>query len=191
MRFVIFPVNVSKVLRLPRKSEARSYAVLRLSCKITLANLTIWFSKMQPLSGNLRPDLLAHLPHVSLELRLPREMHLSRSSSNVPHLPSLLKLLQNPHVLPTFDEVHNSLRLPHKTTSERPKALRTPKSFALLTSNCASRHNGVHFFNISTSKSALNLGCFVHFVLETCFAPQRRALFQHLNFQECSEPVSF
>ena len=24
-----------------------------------------------------------------------------------------------------------------------------------------------------------------------CFAPQRRALFQHLNFQKCSEPVTF
>ena len=32
--------------------------------------------------------------------------------------------------------------------------------------------------------------CFVHFDFETCFAPQRRALFQQLNFQKCSEPVS-
>ena len=29
--------------------------------------------------------------------------------------------------------------------------------------------------------------CFVHFDLEMCFAPQRRALFQHLNFQKWSE----
>ena len=29
--------------------------------------------------------------------------------------------------------------------------------------------------------------CFVHFDLETCFAPQRRALFRHLNFQKWSE----
>ena len=29
--------------------------------------------------------------------------------------------------------------------------------------------------------------CFVHFHLEICFAPQRRALFQHLNFQKWSE----
>ena len=29
--------------------------------------------------------------------------------------------------------------------------------------------------------------CFVHFHLEMCFAPQRRALFQHLNFQKWSE----
>ena len=79
---------------------------------------------MQPLSGNLRPDLL---PHVSLVLRLPSAMHLSRSSSNFPCLPWLLKLLQNPPVLLTFDKVHNPLRLPRKTTSERPKVLRTPQ----------------------------------------------------------------
>ena len=29
--------------------------------------------------------------------------------------------------------------------------------------------------------------CFVHFDLEMCFAPQRRALFRHRNFQQWSE----
>ena len=57
----------------------------------------------------------------------------------------------------------------------------------ILTSKCASRHNGVHFFDISTSKSGPTLRCFVHFDFEMCFAPQRRALFQHLNFQKWSE----
>ena len=38
-------------------------------------------------------------------------------------------MLQNLHVLLTFDKVHNPLRLPRKTTSERPKALRTPQFF--------------------------------------------------------------
>ena len=57
----------------------------------------------------------------------------------------------------------------------------------LLTWKCASRHNGVHFFDISTSKSGPTLRCFVHFDLEMCFAPQRRALFRHLNFQKWSE----
>ena len=32
-----------------------------------------------------------------------------------------------------------------------------------------------------------DLVCFVHFDLEMCFAPQRRALFRHLNFQKWSE----
>ena len=46
--------------------------------------------------------------------------------------------------------------------------------------------DGVHFFDIPTSKSGPNMVCFVHFDFEMCFAPQRRALFQHLNFQKCS-----
>ena len=54
---------------------------------------------------------------------------------------------QNQHVLLTFEKVHNPLRLPRKMTSERPKVLRTPQFFALLTSKCASRHKGVQFFN--------------------------------------------
>ena len=59
--------------------------------------------------------------------------------------------------------------------------------FNILTLKCASRHNGVHFFDISASKSGPTLVCFVHFDLEMCFAPQRRALFRHLSFQKWSE----
>ena len=54
----------------------------------------------------------------------------------------------------------------------------------ILTSKCASRHNGVHFFDIATSNSGPTMVCFVHFDLEMCFAPQRRALFRHRNFQQ-------
>ena len=75
--------------------------------------------------------------------------------------------------------------------SELPKVVRTPSAFNMLTSKCASRHNGVHFFDISTSKSAPTLRCFVHFDFETCFAPQRRSLFRHRNFQKWSDAEVF
>ena len=165
MRFAFFPVHLSKVLR----------------CH----------EKVMP----------GHMP---LVLRLPRKMHLCRSSSNVPRLPSFLEMLQNPHVLLTFDKVRNPLRLPREATSEPPKVVRTPTActfstsqlpkvvpawcvFNILTSKSASRHNGVHFFDISTSKSGPNLLCFVHFDFEVCFAPQQRALSRHLNFQKWSK----
>ena len=77
------------------------------------------------------------------------------------------------------------------STSQLPKVARTCGVFNVLTWKCASRHNGVHFFDISTSKSGPNLVCFVHFDLEMCFVPQRRALFRHLNFQKWSEPGVF
>ena len=73
------------------------------------------------------------------------------------------------------------------STSEPPKVARTCDVLYILTSKCASRHNGVHFFDISTSKSGPRMVCFVHFDFEMCFAPQRRALFRHLNFQKWSE----
>ena len=254
MRFAVFPPHLSKVLRLPRKSDARSYEVLRLSRKIIFPKLKIWCSKMQPLSGNQRPDLLTALMNMSLVLRLARDMHLAPSSSNVSRLPSFLKLLQNPHVLLTFDTMHNPLHLPREMTSEcpkcsepvsffftfdlemcfapqrralfrhlnfqkcsehdvfctfclgnvlhattactfstspLPKVVRTWGVLCILTWKCASRHNGVHFFDISTSKSVPNMMCFVHFDLEMCFTPQRRALFRHLNFQKWSEHEVF
>ena len=112
------------------------------------------------------------------------------------------------HVLLTSDKVHNPLRLPRETTSERPKVVRACGVLSILTKNvlhvttactfstcqlpkvvrswcvlyfltskCASRHNGVQFFDISTSKSGPKLVCFVLFDFEMCFGPQRRALF--------------
>ena len=86
----------------------------------------------------------------------------------------------NLHVLLTFDKVHNPLRLPRESTSEPPKVARTCGVLHILTSKCASRHNGVHFFDISTSKSGPYMLCFVHFDSEMRFAPQRRAIF-HLS----------
>ena len=65
--------------------------------------------------------------------------------------------------------------------------VRAPSVFNILTWKCASRHNGVYFFDSSTSKSGPTMVCFVHFDLEMCFAPQRRALFRHLNFQKRSD----
>ena len=77
------------------------------------------------------------------------------------------------------------------TTSQLPKVVRDRQFLTLLTWKCASRHNGVHFFDISTSKSGPKLRCFVHFDLEMCFAPQRRALFRHRNFQKSSDAEVF
>ena len=72
-------------------------------------------------------------------------------------------------------------------TSQLPKMVREWCALYIFTSKCASRHNGVHFFDISTSKSGPRMVCFVHFDLEMCFAPQWRALFGHLNFQKWSQ----
>ena len=61
----------------------------------------------------------------------------------------------------------------------------------ILTSKCASRHNSVHFFDISTSKSSPIMVSFVHFNLEMCFAPQRHALFNISTSKSGPIMVSF
>ena len=60
------------------------------------------------------------------------------------------------------------------STSQLPKVVRTPGIFNMLTSKCASRHNGIHFFDIATSKGGPSMVCFVHFDFKMCFAPQQR-----------------
>ena len=49
----------------------------------------------------------------------------------------------------------------------------------------------MHLFDIATSKSGPTMVCFAHFDLEMCFAPQRRALFRHRNFQKWSDIGAF
>ena len=194
MRFAMFPLHLSKVPRLPRKSKKRSCKVLHPSRKIIFPKLKIWCAKMQPLSGNQRPDLLTCLMNMSLVLRLPRKMHLCRSSSNAPRLPSFLKCYtaltfcsfltrctipcachakrrfnvqewreHGEHVVFCSFLLQNVLRATPacaSSTSQLPKVLRSWSVFNILISKCASRHTGVRFFDISTSKSTPELKCF-------------------------------
>ena len=76
------------------------------------------------------------------------------------------------------------------STSARQKVPRECQFFSILTSKCASRY-GVQFFRIATSKSGPSMLFFVHFDLQMCFSPQRRAIFPHRNFKKWSETVSF
>ena len=218
MRFACFFVHLSKVLRLPRKSDARSYKVLHLSRKIISAKLKIWCSKMQPLWGNQCPDLLTSLMNMSLVLRLPRKcifadpLQMSHACHHswkcyktltfwslltrctIPctcHAKRHLNLQKwsEPLVLLTFwlQNVLPPTTACTFSTSQLPKVVRECCVLYILTSKCASRHNGVHFFDISIAKSGPRMVCFVHFHFEMCFAPQRRALFRHLNFQKWSD----
>ena len=181
--FAIFPFHLFKVLRLPRKSEARSSAapVTQKHLKQTWRLKIFYAPKCNPsqeISALTGPDLLTSLIKMSLVLCLPGERHLCRSSSNVPRLPSFLEMLQKPsRFFSLLTRCKNPLPLPHKTTLQRLKVAQTCGAFGILTSECASRHNAVRFFNISTSKNGPTLRCFVHFDFEICCAPQRRALF--------------
>ena len=58
----------------------------------------------------------------------------------------------------------------------------------ILSWKCALRHNAVHFFVISTSKTAPNPQFLTHFYFQMCFTPQHRALFQHLTSKTAPIP---
>ena len=77
------------------------------------------------------------------------------------------------------------------STSHLPKVVWTWCALYILTSKCASRHNGVHFFNIATSKSGPDMVCLVHFDFEMCFAPQRVHFFDIATSKSGPDLVCF
>ena len=74
------------------------------------------------------------------------------------------------------------------STSQLPKVVRHWCVLYILTWKCASRHNGVHFFDISTSKSGPRPPVFNTFDFDMCFAPQRRAIFHRSCGQLAPHP---
>ena len=84
------------------------------------------------------------------------------------------------NVLPatTMSNVHHFRHLNFQKRSK------SDNSLTVLTSKCASCHNGVHVFNSATSESATRMVCLHHFDFQMCFPPQQRALFRHLNPKE-------
>ena len=77
------------------------------------------------------------------------------------------------------------------STSQLPKVVREWCVLYILTSKCASRHNACTFWTSQLPKVVRRWGVLLHFDFEMCFAPQRRALFRHLNFQKWSEREVF
>ena len=108
-----------------------------------------------------------------------RHLNIQKRSEHVVRLTCLLRNVLRATTACTFSSSH--LR----------KVVRTRQFFTLLTSKCVSRHNGVHYFDVATSKSAPNVRCFWLFHLQMCFAPQQRALFRRCNFKKCSEREMF
>ena len=180
MHFAIFPLHLSKVLHLPRKSDARSYEVLRLSHKIISANLKIWCSSMQPLSGNQRSDLLTALTNMSLALRpLPDPLHMSHACHRFWNCYT--------HALLTFDKVHNPLRLPRETTSERPKVLRTPSIFCTFDFDMLLRATTAYTFWTSQLPTGSEAAVFCTFGLGNVLRATTECTFSTSQLQKSSE----
>ena len=96
--------------------------------------------------------------NMSLVLRLLREIHLCRFSSNVPRLSSVLKLLQNPDVI--LGKVQNPLCLQQRAL----------------------------FRHLNVQKCSEAERCFDHLYFQTCVAPQWRAIFHLTSAQMALHP---
>ena len=148
--FCVFPLHLSKVLRLPRKIDARSYEVLHLSRKIIfpkcedlmLQNATL-LRKSPPWPPNSSDEAVSCT---------------APATENA----SLQILFKCPTPAIVFGNATKPSRFTHFWEGAQ--------SLAPATRN-----------DIWTSKSGF----------EMCFAPQRRALFRHLNFQKWSKPGVF
>ena len=115
------------------------------------------------LSGNQRPDLLVSLMNMSLVLRLPRDMRLCRCSSNFPPLPSFLEMLQSFCTL-TNCSLLARCTIPCACQAQRHQNVQKwseAASFSHFWLGNASRHNGMHFCDISTSTPDPNIECLV------------------------------
>ena len=90
-----------------------------------------------------------------------------------------------------LSNVHFATAACNFATSKQTKVVQTCGVMYILTFKCAFRHSFVQFFNIRTYQSGPNTSCFVHFDLQMCFSPQRRTIFEHLNFKKWSRTLSF
>ena len=76
------------------------------------------------------------------------------------------------------------------STSQLPKVLRLWCVLCILTWQCASRHNGVHFFDISTSKSGLGPSVFYTFDFENVLRATTACNFSPLIWPNGSAPAA-
>ena len=76
------------------------------------------------------------------------------------------------------------------STSQLPKVVREWCVLYILTWKCASRHNGVHFFDISTSKSGPRLPVFLHFWLGNVLRATTACNFSSLIWPAGSAPAA-
>ena len=164
MRFAIVPVHVSKVLRLPQK-------VMPGHTKCCTCHTKFHLPKTEDLMLQNATSLRKSAPgppnspnisneHVSCTAPATRNASLQILSK----CPTPAIAFGNATKFLIFNKVHNPLLLPRKTTSEPSKVVQA----CGVTWKFALRHSGVHFFDMSTSKSGPKLVCFLYILTSKC-----------------------
>ena len=185
-----------EVLRLQRRSDARSYEVLHLSPNHLPKTEDLTLQNATPLRKSAPGPPNSSDEHVSCT---------ALATQNV--------FLQIPFKCPTpanvFGTATNPSRFAHSWEGAESLAPATPSDTwtsksgpsmvvllvffnvsNILTWKCASRHHAVPFFDVSTSKSAPRIVCCT-FWLGNVLRATTACKFQYLNFQKCLKPAVF
>ena len=172
MYFAIFPLHLSKVLRLPRKIDARLYEIF-LKCN-PLRKSAPWFSNIS--------DKYVCCP-VKATQNIFLQSFFKCSISGI-----IFGNATKPSHFAYFWKGIQSLAPATRKDNWNLQKGSVPGIFLhFLTSKCASRYNGVHFFDIVISKSDPKLVRFLHFDFKMCFSLQWRAFCRYRNFWKWSE----
>ena len=96
-----------------------------------------------------------HLMNISLLLHMLSAMHLRRSSSDTPRLPSSVEVLQNPGLFfGHFCQGDQSIALATRNDASTKSGPACSFFWYFWPGKCTSHQDGVRFFHITTSKSA-------------------------------------
>ena len=138
----------------------------------------------------LRRRLQTSTSQSAKSLRLPRETHHFRPSSNPPRLPTFSQPSRTPAPATYFQHIENPVPATRNTLST---SKNVPSTWCFNDSNSKSlSHAGVvQILRSLTSKSAPNLSVFKDFDFQIALARRRGANFVDINFQKCFEPTVF
>ena len=155
-------------------------------CKVTLPWHEICNPSTDSASKASNIDITKH------EIIAPATRNASfRSLFKSPTPANVFATLTNSCACHAFWNVSKSLRLPRENHFEPQKVVRDPGVLTILTSKSFSCAGVVQILPASTSKSRPRLSVFNDFDFQIVLARRRGANFADLNFQKCSEGVSF
>ena len=117
-----------------------------LTCKCASRHRAVQFFDIKPPKSGPYPSVFPHFDLKMCFAPQPRALFEHRNVQNGSDNLSFLTF--------SLANVLRATAACHFSTSELPKWLRQPQFFSIFTSKCASRHSGVPFLNIQTSKSA-------------------------------------
>ena len=122
-------------------------------------------------------------------LHLPSDIHLCRASSKASRLPTFLKLLQNRHVLLTFDKVRNPFALATPNDVWKSKSALYPSVFYTFDMNMLLRATTACTFSTSQLPKVVRLWCVLYILTWTCVSRRHNGVhfFDITALKKCTE----